>query len=1108
VRKLLTFLLAIISIALRSQPQQSYEYEKIANITSPPSQEAYKLGTFGSLPVGLVTGTPNISVPLTSVSFGKIEIPFSLNYSTSGIRVNELEGYTGLGWQLIGGGVITRTVQDMVDEDGNYHFPEYNVKQQLEANNIQAYHYVNHIQAEAVDSEPDIYNFQFLGRSGSFIFDAQQNIVQLDQSNLRIERKSAPQIGYYYEITDEIGNVYEFKETEISFTSKTSQAAPAPSKVSSWYLSKITEVSSQQEIKFIYDPYSYNYTQTTLQSLKFFASVFFQPFGQGAYSQNPLANLSTEANSNIFLSSKILKEIDVVGHSKMFFTYSQHITRAPLTLDNIIMKGYDDHVIDYINLNYTTTANNRVFLNNVENTIKNQQYLFEYNNPTIFPARLSRSQDLYGYYNGVTTNTTLIPNDYASRYSFYIGEKYNTLAERKPNVLFNKIGLLTKITYPTRGFSEINYEGNDEKQESIFKQIYVASSQSFDLKHLKFDKGYDDIETSSGILWNYTISAQKSLFFQGATKKSTSCLNQEVPEDKLKGTLKIYKEGVIYDQIPVTSNTTVTQKLLPAGNYTFTIENVYFPCTEVLVKIGDQPVAPAHYELIPQKTIITSIGSRISSIIDKDSDGSEKSSKFYKYYELFNLYPLEFKSYTADFFLVNFTAYINTSIIINSNDQNSFQVSSPNYLYRKVEISHGGSSFQKGGETHFFNIYPNSVSSLIHGYEDNDRKMHSYNSWINTKESETIYFDSARDPIKKIKYNYGERSSFNKPYFGIIAHESFARQTGVIEQYDTVGTCSGTNDPIELLGFPQCYNQPAGTQVGSLGALYNVEMLQYEIGSFNKFLQSQVTTDYKNGSSLLTTTEYFYDNPAHYQLTSQKTTFPDLSYQTTDYSYSAEKGNTYLTGKNMVGIPLVTETKKNGKTVSKTETIYPTNASDAVNTTMGYPLPKSVLSYNVLTGTPESEITYDEYDNRGNLRQYTTKDGIPVAIIWGYDKTQPIAKIVGAKHPSQMSWKTGEVPQSLIDVIVSASDDDGNDTVTGNPKEQLLLDALDTFRKDPLMADYQVTTYTYDPLIGVRSITPPNGIRENYIYDTAGRLKEVRDINGRILKENKYNYKQ
>jgi hypothetical protein len=43
----------------------------------------------------------------------------------------------------------------------------------------------------------------------------------------------------------------------------------------------------------------------------------------------------------------------------------------------------------------------------------------------------------------------------------------------------------------------------------------------------------------------------------------------------------------------------------------------------------------------------------------------------------------------------------------------------------------------------------------------------------------------------------------------------------------------------------------------------------------------------------------------------------------------------------------------------------------------------------------ENKIKYDQYDAKGNLLQYTTKDGIPVSIIWGYNQTLPIAKVEG-----------------------------------------------------------------------------------------------------------------
>lgn len=146
-----------------------------------------------------------------------------------------------------------------------------------------------------------------------------------------------------------------------------------------------------------------------------------------------------------------------------------------------------------------------------------------------------------------------------------------------------------------------------------------------------------------------------------------------------------------------------------------------------------------------------------------------------------------------------------------------------------------------------------------------------------------------------------------------------------------------------------------------------------------------------------------------------------------------------------------------------------------------------------------TEATYDKYDSNGNLQQYTSKNGIATTFIWGYNNTQPIAKIEGAK--------LSDISQSLIDVIVNASNND--DQLGTDASEQSLISALDLFRTHSSLSGYQITTYSYDPLIGVKSITPPSGVREVYLYDTANRLKEIREnsTTGKTLKEFKYNYK-
>lgn len=267
--------------------------------------------------------------------------------------------------------------------------------------------------------------------------------------------------------------------------------------------------------------------------------------------------------------------------------------------------------------------------------------------------------------------------------------------------------------------------------------------------------------------------------------------------------------------------------------------------------------------------------------------------------------------------------------------------------------------------------------------------------------------------------------------------------------------------------------------------------------SYRHYLASQKTIDYLDGQELKTTTEFFYNSPSHYQVTSQKTTFPDHTTQETKYKYAHEKGIQKLITANMVGIPLETETIKGGKILGRSETKYD-HASNL--------FPSSVLSYNLkeLNQTPPNpspsptiEVTYDFYDANGNLLQYTTKAGLSTALIWGYNNTQPIAKVEGATY-TQAS--------AVASAIVTASDTDAGQTP--NNDESSFLALLDTFRKN--LPGFQVTTYTYDPLIGVRSITPPSGIREVYIYDTVtNRLKEVREQNasGNLLKEYQYHYK-
>jgi YD repeat-containing protein len=61
---------------------------------------------------------------------------------------------------------------------------------------------------------------------------------------------------------------------------------------------------------------------------------------------------------------------------------------------------------------------------------------------------------------------------------------------------------------------------------------------------------------------------------------------------------------------------------------------------------------------------------------------------------------------------------------------------------------------------------------------------------------------------------------------------------------------------------------------------------------------------------------------------------------------------------------------------------------------------------------------------------------------------------------------------------------------------------IDEVRLHPY--DAQMTTYTYDPLIGLKSTIDAKGKIQNYEYDDFQRLQLIRDQDGNIIKAFQY----
>ncbi|SEW47873.1 hypothetical protein SAMN05421841_3650 [Chryseobacterium wanjuense] len=361
-----------------------------------------------------------------------------------------------------------------------------------------------------------------------------------------------------------------------------------------------------------------------------------------------------------------------------------------------------------------------------------------------------------------------------------------------------------------------------------------------------------------------------------------------------------------------------------------------------------------------------------------------------------------------------------------------------------------------------FNDYPDKFMTSDYNFTDQGTRnflkflkfpssyVQSFDERRGKPTVENYYKEGIIDPIKKIKYSYNYQ-----------VKDSLKVQK-VFTSYDNY-----THD-----------------------ATHNYTASNYLLRYFNN-TSSNTKEDFFSGNNIKEENFYSYDDT---RLTYKKTV---SSGDTTEeyYRNAKDKSIQKLIDVNILDKPVEVEKKKNGKTLSKQEVKYE-NTSNI--------FPSSELSYDLSTNLMGTEVTYDKYDSKGNLLQYTTKNNIPVTVIWGYRQSQPIAKIEGANYTQiiqAFGLNTNDNNAYLDLDIVKKSDLHFDDTT-----ESELISKLNDFRNKPALKDFTITTYTHTPLIGVKSITSASGNKEGYKYDTANRLEKVSDIENKTVKEYKYNY--
>ena len=167
---------------------------QVREVRNVPSPEVANLGTFGSIPVGHYTGTPNISVPLYTMKVGKLSIPIQAMYHTSNVKPHTPPTCLGIGWALSAGGYIARSVKGCQDEKecisrAGFYFNHDKINQiERSSNKSQKLKELTHLSGnDWYELAADEFFFSFNGYSGTFFMDKDGEWRVISDDNIKVE---------------------------------------------------------------------------------------------------------------------------------------------------------------------------------------------------------------------------------------------------------------------------------------------------------------------------------------------------------------------------------------------------------------------------------------------------------------------------------------------------------------------------------------------------------------------------------------------------------------------------------------------------------------------------------------------------------------------------------------------------------------------------------------------------------------------------------------------------------------------------------------------------------------------------------------------------------
>ena len=1191
----LIFLISICAFAQdTTEGQFDYKNELSRSVPTPISPEAFAFMQYGQVPVSSYTGNLGYSLPLYNHSGAELSLPMSLSYNQD-IKVSQVATGAGLGWNLNLGGRISRVVNGLPDNgiNGKTVF-DAEVKSKIlsyygqggEFSSVSAardyYQWTKQIEQGSIDVHPDYFTLNVMGINEVIAFDLTDNMKAKAISNPRIQIEvigfpsSSNQDIQGWIITGEDGSRYHFELAEQ--TRKVGDdGSLEPHNLlqqynSSWVLTRIESPNKIDTYTLSYQQQPYSSEVVIAQEYQV-ASTTIKP-NQINHGIDNISSVTPDISiRQLFLSSvsyngRLVYDISLGDRYDYRQVDRTNGTYIPVqnAIDRIDIYQYNyatntnQHIqrIDFKHSYFgsSTYANNpqsvtnwdhlniKLKLDAVEfktaDNILDKRFGFEYYNPTWVPERNSRAQDYMGFYNG-KNNTVLFPE---------IDEPTVKIAgaDREPNPSVSNTGVLKRVIYPTKGYTEFEFENHKTSKTKAADPITLekvkvsGGTSTFDCSGICMDKYVQPPVVSSNMLYiaesgNYDIkytNTGSQLFDAWIIKRPNSTIVYDGFIGWGGGT-PLPNSDFIWYPSTTQGNYTDRAKYFAEGYYQITIANKQ-EGTSVEIEVIDP--RDNEYE------VFTDIkpGLRIKSMANYDHTGTKISSKEYQYVtslgneissgkELYNPSLVSYSSskiYKINEGLVDTKTVVRKAVAAGSpqnhivyqkvyeynrvlSDQYDgipFSIPSPPPTGEDdIIITDGGGDGDRiiqvpknGYSVTEYNAGPNGIVP--------DRLGNNYFSEYKNGQPKSIETYDAYRRLKSRKvFTYQDYPVFSSPGLVFQLNDEnkylyklyYSNQNGQIYEGVFPGStlCFQCPDGMVLtqaappnICDASHPDRPANLVECNLDPTAAMKQLVGRtINGRGGFLAQEVEAVYNNNGAILTTKQYTYDADIDYLLRSVEVDNSTGDTLKTHYYYPKD----YQLG-SLPDSGLYSMEEKNAY-----------NSMISLNRVA---IPIRLDSYLGTKKISSRTTGYKTFEQKGPYpyKQYYAKADTPFINRIAYQDYNEAGRPTWVQINGSINQKFVYHPNNLW--IIAKIENPDMAVTSGGISQTTATDIEGLLQY--LATDHPnayISGYSYNHLGQLIKMIDPRGYKMTYHYDAFNRLQFVKDEDGNLVNENQYNYK-